>query len=201
MLGGPAPPLLLEGSVLRVGDRIVLGRTSATTAVGGLTAMCMRQQQCWGGPALSLLLEVSVLRVGDSSSVRGNSATTAVGGLSATCRRQNSVGEDQCYHCCWRAHCYVYETAAVLGRTSAITAVGGLSAICMRQQQCWGGPAPSLLLDGSVLCVRDRSSVGEDQRHHCCWRAQCYLYETVAVLGRTSAITAVGGLGAICMRQ
>ena len=83
MLGGPAPPLLLEGSVLRVGDRIVLGRTSATTADGGLTAMCMRQQQCWGGPA------------------------------------------------------------------------------------------PSLLLDGSVLCVRDRSSVGEDQRHHCCWRAQC----------------------------
>ena len=89
----------------------MLGRTSATTAVGGLTAMCMRQQQCWGGPPPSLLLEGSVLRVGDSS----------------------SVGEDQCYHCCWRAHCYVYETPAVLGRTSATAAVEGLGAICMRQ--------------------------------------------------------------------
>ena len=41
----------------------------------------------------------------------------------------------------------------VLGRTSATTAVGGLTAMCMRQQQCWGGPAPSLLLEGSVLFV------------------------------------------------
>ena len=33
----------------------MLGRTSATTAVGGLSAVCRRQQQCWGGPAPPLL--------------------------------------------------------------------------------------------------------------------------------------------------
>ena len=64
-----------------------------------------------------------------------------------------------------------------------------------------GGPAPPLLLVGSVLRVGDSSSVGEDQRHHCCWRAQCYLYETAAVLRRTSATTAVGGLSAMYRRQ
>ena len=41
----------------------------------------------------------------------------------------------------------------MLGRTSATTAVGGLTAMCMRQQQCWGGPAPPLLLKGLVLYV------------------------------------------------
>ena len=64
-----------------------------------------------------------------------------------------------------------------------------------------GGPAPPLLLEGSVLCIGDSSSVWEDQCYHCCWRAHCYVYETTAVLGRTSATDAVEGLGAICMRQ